>query len=60
MDEPDARDEKIERGTRPKGPKRLSTGQDPTILEKIWQTLFELGHYTVQDAKVLRGYQDLL
>jgi len=35
------RDERADRGSPPKGPKRLSTGQDPTILEKIWGVLFD-------------------
>ena len=55
-DEFDTRDQKAERATRPKGPKRLSTGQDPTILEKIWGTLFDdEGQTTVRFGQFLRG-----
>ncbi len=55
-DERDTRDERIDRGARPKGPKRLSTGQDPTILEKIWQTLFDDdGQPTARLGQFLRG-----
>jgi hypothetical protein len=50
------RDERTDRGTRPKGPKRLSTGQDPTILEKIWGTLFDdEGQSTPRLGQFLRG-----
>jgi hypothetical protein len=59
-DEADHREERKEdrtdRGGRPKGPKRLSTGQDPTILEKIWGTLFDdEGQATPRLGQFLRG-----
>ena len=50
------REERNERGMRPKGPKRLTTGQDPTILEKIWGTLFDdEGQSTTRFGQFLRG-----
>jgi hypothetical protein len=52
----EGRDERADRGSRPKGPKRLSTGQDPTILEKIWGTLFDdEGQATPRLGQFLRG-----
>ena len=55
-DEFDTKDPKAERATRPKGPRRLSTGQDPTILEKIWGTLFDdEGQTTIRFGQFLRG-----
>jgi hypothetical protein len=55
-DGPDHKDERTERGYRPKGPKRLSTGQDPTLLEKIWRTLFDdEGQATPRLGQFLRG-----
>jgi hypothetical protein len=50
------KDERADRGSRPKGPKRLSTGQDRTILEKIWGTLFDdEGQATPRLGQYLRG-----
>lgn len=50
------RDEASDFATRPKGPKRLSTRQDPTILEKIWGTLFDdEGKPTPRLGQFLRG-----
>ena len=55
-DEFDHRDERPDHGTRPRGPKRLSTGQDRTILEKIWGTLFDdEGQSTPRLGQFLRG-----
>jgi hypothetical protein len=52
----DYKDERTERGYRPKGPRRLSTGQDPTLLEKIWRTLFDdEGQATPRLGQFLRG-----
>jgi hypothetical protein len=52
-DDSDAREE---RPSRPRGPKRLSTGADPSILEKIWGTLFdEQGQATTRLGQFLRG-----
>ncbi|RVX70974.1 hypothetical protein B0A52_06132 [Exophiala mesophila] len=46
----------LERTSRPKGPKRLSTGGDATILEKAWGTLFnEQGEATPRFGQFLRG-----
>lgn len=45
-----------ERASRPKGPKRLSTSGDATILEKAWGTLFnEQGEATPRFGQFLRG-----
>ena len=42
--------------TRPKGPERLSTGNEETTLEKIWGQLFdEDGHSTTRLGQFLRG-----
>jgi hypothetical protein len=42
--------------SRPKGPTRLSTGQDVTILEKMWGTLFNVdGSSTPRLGQFLRG-----
>ena len=42
--------------TRPKGPERLSTGKEETILEKIWGQLFdEQCHPTSRLGQFLRG-----
>src|SRR4051794_21765336 len=55
-DAPDPKDERTERGYRPKGPRRLSTRQDPTLLEKIWRTLFDDdGQATPRLGEFLRG-----
>jgi hypothetical protein len=55
-DGPDHKDERAERGYRPKGPRRLSTSQDPTLLEKIWGTLFDdKGQVTPRLGQFLRG-----
>jgi hypothetical protein len=55
-DGPDHKDERAERGYRPKGPRRLSTEQDPTILEKVWRTLFDVeGQATPRLGQFLRG-----
>ncbi|KAK5062796.1 hypothetical protein LTR84_004871 [Exophiala bonariae] len=41
---------------RPKGPRRISTGGDPTILERVWGTLFdEQGQATPRFGQFLRG-----
>lgn len=41
---------------RPKGPRRISTGGDPTILERVWGTLFdEQGQATPRLGQFLRG-----
>jgi hypothetical protein len=50
------REEQTDRGARPKGPKRLTTAQDATILEKIWGTLFDdEGQATPRLGQFLRG-----
>jgi hypothetical protein len=42
--------------TRPKGPQRISTGGDMTVVEKIWGTLFdEQGEATPRLGQLLRG-----
>ena len=42
--------------TRPRGPRRISTGGDPTIIEKIWGDLFtESGEATPKLGQFLRG-----
>jgi hypothetical protein len=52
-DDSDARED---RPSRPRGPKRLSTSADPSILEKIWGTLFdEQGQATPRLGQFLRG-----
>jgi hypothetical protein len=49
-------DERTEHGYRPKGPRRLSTGHDPPLLEKIWRTLFDdEGQATPRLGQFLRG-----
>lgn len=45
-----------ERTTRPKGPRRISTGGDATILERVWGALFnEQGQATPRLGQFLRG-----
>ncbi|EXJ90854.1 hypothetical protein A1O1_03959 [Capronia coronata CBS 617.96] len=45
-----------ERPSRPKGPKRISTGGDVTTLERVWGTLFdEQGQATERLGQFLRG-----
>ncbi|KAK5068622.1 hypothetical protein LTR69_000742 [Exophiala sideris] len=45
-----------ERPARPKGPKRISTGGDATIVERAWGTLFdEQGQTTSRLGQFLRG-----
>ena len=45
-----------ERPTRPKGPRRISTGTDATIIEKTWGALFsEDGLATARLGQFLRG-----
>lgn len=45
-----------ERQSRPKGPKRISTNGDATILERVWGTLFnEQGQATPRLGQFLRG-----
>jgi hypothetical protein len=49
-------DAREDRPSRPRGPKRLSTSSDPSILEKIWGTLFnEQGKATKRLGQFLRG-----
>lgn len=49
-------DAREDRGSRPRGPRRLSTSADPSILEKIWGTLFdEQGQATARLGQFLRG-----
>lgn len=49
-------DTREDRPSRPRGPKRLSTSSDPSILEKIWGTLFsEQGQTTKRLGQFLRG-----
>ena len=41
---------------RPKGPRRISTGGDPTIVERVWGQLFtEQGNATLRLGQFLRG-----
>jgi hypothetical protein len=52
----DDNDAREDRTSRPRGPKRLSTSADPSILEKIWGTLFdEQGQATARLGQFLRG-----
>lgn len=45
-----------DRLSRPKGPRRISTSGDPTILERVWGTLFdEQGQATPRFGQFLRG-----
>lgn len=45
-----------DRATRPKGPQRISTSGDMTVVEKIWGTLFsEQGEATLRLGQFLRG-----
>lgn len=45
-----------ERPARPKGPKRIATGEDATIVERAWGTLFdEQGQATSRLGQFLRG-----
>ncbi|KEF55297.1 uncharacterized protein A1O9_08951 [Exophiala aquamarina CBS 119918] len=45
-----------DRSNRPKGPRRISTGADTTILERIWGPLFnEQGQATARLGQFLRG-----
>lgn len=45
-----------DRVSRPKGPKRISTGGDVTTLERVWGPLFdEQGHATERLGQFLRG-----
>jgi hypothetical protein len=49
-------DAREDRPSRPRGPKRLSTSSHPSILEKIWGTLFnEQGQATKRLGQFLRG-----
>ena len=49
-------DAREDRPSRPRGPKRLSTSADPSILERIWGTLFnEQGTATKRLGQFLRG-----
>ncbi|KAL6248065.1 hypothetical protein RBB50_005413 [Rhinocladiella similis] len=49
-------DDNQERVNRPKGPKRVDTGGDATILERVWGTLFdEQGQATARLGQFLRG-----
>lgn len=45
-----------ERNSRPKGPQRIATGEEMTVVEKIWGTLFnEQGEATPRLSQFLRG-----
>lgn len=49
-------DDNQERVDRPRGPKRVDTGGDATILERVWGTLFdEQGQATPRLGQFLRG-----